>query len=129
MDLELLTPLDAERFGGVERISVEGFDGPFSILPRHADYAAAVRPSVLSFSVGGKDVFFGVDEGVLTKSGPHVVVSVRRAVKGSSLADLKARLAEEKKSVTNEEKRARSALASLHGGMAKLIAELRSENG
>jgi F-type H+-transporting ATPase subunit epsilon len=129
MELELLTPLESARFDGVEGVTAGGFDGPFTVLPRHADYAAAIRPSILSFRVNGHEVFFGVDEGVLTKSGPRVVVSVRQAVKGSSLSDLKAQLAEERKSITNEERKARSALASLEGGLAKLMVELRKNDG
>ena len=125
MELELVTPLEKTHIKGVDKVMAEGPDGMFTILPRHANYATSLSASILSYKAEDTDGFWGVDEGVLTKTGGKVVASVRQAIKGASLDDLKAQIEKEFKMLDDEEKKARTALASLQLNISKMIAELR----
>ncbi|MDR1008991.1 MAG: F0F1 ATP synthase subunit epsilon [Rickettsiales bacterium] len=126
IELEIITPASITRVPNVSAVYAEGADGPFTVLPRHADYAACLVPSVFSYKSGGKEVFFGLDEGVLTKVASKVAVSTRRAIAGTSLSDLKRRVAEEFRHEGEEEKKTRGALAALEGNIAKLFVELKN---
>ena len=64
------------------RIVVETAQGSFGLLPHRLDCVAALMPGILSFETeGAGEVFLAVDEGVLVKTGPEVLVSVRRALR------------------------------------------------
>jgi F-type H+-transporting ATPase subunit epsilon len=125
MELEIITPLGVEKFDGVLAVRAEGAEGNFTILPRHADYASYVEPSVFTLERPGGEEYFGIDEGVLVKCGKKVSLSVRQAVGGDSLSDLKARVLAEFKNIDDGEKRARRALAQLGGNIARLILDLK----
>ncbi len=74
----------------VSRIVAETRDGSFGLLPRRRDCVAALVPGILSFeSEADGEVFIAVDEGVLTKIGDEVRVAVRRASRGTDLAQLR----------------------------------------
>lgn len=125
MELEIITPLGIERFGEVLAIHAEGFEGNFTILPRHADYVSYIGPSIFAFSRRGGDEYFGLDDGVLVKCGRKVSLSVRHAISGKSLPELKARVSGEFKNIDEGERKARRAMAELGGGIAKLILDLK----
>ena len=128
MEFELSTPSGQTRIADVAAVSAEGASiGAFEILPRHADYCAALVPSVLEVqSHGGKSAFFGIDEGILVKTGALVCVSVRRSFVGDSLPALRRRVAEEFAHETAEEKRARSSMAGLEADISRLFMELKN---
>jgi len=75
---------------GVSRIVAETHDGSFGLLPHRRDCVAALMPGILSYQsdVDG-EVFIAIDEGLLTKMGDEVWVAVRRATKGTDLAQLR----------------------------------------
>ena len=75
---------------GVSRIVAETHDGSFGLLPHRRDCVAALMPGILSYQNDVDDeVFIAIDEGLLTKMGDEVWVAVRRATKGTDLAQLR----------------------------------------
>ena len=59
------------------------------VYPR-LDCAAALVPGILTYeTLADGEVFVAVDEGVLIKTGPEVLVSVRRALGGKDLGQLR----------------------------------------
>jgi alternate F1F0 ATPase F1 subunit epsilon len=79
MNLKLLLPFQvfAEKTG-VTRIVAETPDGSFGLLPHRLDCVAALAPGILIYETEAEgEVFVAVDEGVLVKTGPDVLVSVR----------------------------------------------------
>jgi F-type H+-transporting ATPase subunit epsilon len=125
MELEIITPVEILDFSEVSAIHAEGAEGCFTILPRHADYVSSVAPSIFAFECAEGERYFGVDGGVLVKTGGKVRVSVRHAVRGGSLEDLRERMSVEFRRIDDGEKKARRALASLGSGIAKLMVELK----
>lgn len=91
MNLKILLPFQVFAVhAGVLRIVAETGAGSFGLLPRRLDCVAALVPGILSFETPEDgEVFVAVDEGVLVKTGAEVLVSVRHALRGADLADLR----------------------------------------
>src|SRR5271167_2682510 len=91
MNLKVLLPFQifAEKTG-VSRIVAETHEGSFGLLPHRLDCVAALTPGILTYQTAAEgEVFVAVDEGVLVKTGPDVLVSVRRATGGTDLGQLR----------------------------------------
>jgi F-type H+-transporting ATPase subunit epsilon len=64
----------------VSRIVAETREGSFGLLPHRLDCVAALAPGILIYETEAEgEVYVAVDEGVLVKTGPDVLVSVRNA--------------------------------------------------
>src|ERR1039458_7749417 len=90
MNLKVLLPFQifAEKTD-VSRIVAETREGSFGLLPHRLDCVAALVPGILIYETeSGGEVLVAVDEGVLVKTGPDVLVSVRRAIGGTDLSQL-----------------------------------------
>ena len=91
MTLKILLPFQvfAEK-AGVSRIVAETPRGSFGLLPHRLDCVAALAPGILIYETEAEgEVCVAVDEGVLVKTGPEVLVSVRRALGGTDLGRLR----------------------------------------
>ncbi|MBC7700515.1 F0F1 ATP synthase subunit epsilon [Aquabacterium sp.] len=90
MNLKLLLPFQVfAQESGVSRMVAESREGSFGILPQRRDCVAALVPGILIYETAAQgEVCVAIDEGVLVKIGPDVLVSVRRAMGGSDLAQL-----------------------------------------
>src|SRR5476649_1694112 len=91
MNLKVLLPFQifAEKTG-VSRIVAETLDGSFGLLPHRLDCVAALTPGILIYETEADgEVCLAVDEGVLVKTGLDVLVSVRRALGGTDLGQLR----------------------------------------
>ena len=74
----------------VLRIVAETPTGSFGLLPHRLDCVAALAPGILVYETADHgEVFLAVDKGVLVKTGADVLVSVRRATRGTDLGQLK----------------------------------------
>ena len=92
MHLKILVPyaVFADQ-GDVVRVVAETHEGSFGILPHRRDCVAALAPGILFYTTAaGGETYVAVDEGVLVKAGLDVTVSVRRALAGSDLSQLRA---------------------------------------
>ena len=124
MNLKIITPLEVFDVADVDRIYAEGMEGYFTILPKHADYVSSLATSVFRFISGGRESVFAVDGGVFVKIGMNVSLAVRHIIKGDSLIDLKKKMEKEFYEIDDNERKTRTALASLEGNIAKLLLEL-----
>ena len=126
MNLKVITPLEVFNVDNVSVIHAEGLEGQFTILPHHADYVSALTTSVFSFVHDGKTELFAVDGGVLVKHRDNVELSLQHAVRGNNLAELKTKMETAFHEMEEEDKKTRTALASLEGNIAKLIQDLNN---
>ncbi|HDT13091.1 MAG TPA: F0F1 ATP synthase subunit epsilon [Candidatus Aminicenantes bacterium] len=124
MKLKVLLPegifLDAE----VSRVAAEAENGAFVILPRHVDWVTALVPGILSYDAGGEEAFLAVDEGVLVKCGPEVLVSTRNAVGGESLGRLRRTVDGTFRQIDERERKARSILARFEADFIRRFIEI-----
>jgi F-type H+-transporting ATPase subunit epsilon len=91
MNLKILLPFHifAEKLG-VSRIVAETDEGSFGLLPHRLDCVAALAPGILIFETEAEgEVYVAVDQGVLIKAGPDVLISVRNAIAGTDLGQLR----------------------------------------
>jgi len=127
MTLKVLLPFEVfANETGVTSVVVETTQGSFGLLPQRLDCVAALVPGILSFEIEGRrEVFMAVDEGVLVKTGPAVVVSVRRALRGTDLAGLRDAVEQEFLTLDEHEQAMRAAMARLETGFVRQFATLQ----
>ena len=126
MNLKVLLPFQifAEKTG-VSRIVAETREGSFGILPHRLDCVAALAPGILTYETDSDgEVFVAVDEGVLIKSGQDVLVSVRRALGGADLGQLRAAVEREFLALDEREQSVRSVVAKLEADLIRRMAGL-----
>ena len=113
---------------GVKRIVAQTLQGSLGLLPRRLDCAAALSPGILSYETEADgEVYLAVDQGVLVKTGPNVLVSVRNAIGGTDLDKLHEAVKREFLNVDQQEKSVRSALAKMEGGFIRRFMEYQYE--
>lgn len=129
MNLRVLLPFQvfAEKTG-VTRIVAETRDGSFGLLPRRLDCVAALPPGILIYENGAEgEVYLAVDEGVLIKTGPDVLVSVRNAIVGTDLRHLRELVEQEFRQLDEREQSVRSALAKLESGLIRRMVDFQHD--
>lgn len=112
----------------VINIVAESPEGFFGILPHRRDCIAALVPGILSFeSEGQPEQYVAIDEGVLIKTGLDVLVSVRNAVSGRNLEDMKELVEQEYLNRSEQEQNVRLVLAKIENDFTRLFHEVHHE--
>ena len=110
----------------VARLVAETPDGSFGVLPHRLDCVAALAPGILIYETEtGGEKCLAVDEGVLIKAGQDVLISVRNAIPGTDLGQLRAAVEREFLSLDQEERSVRLALAKMEGEIIHRMATFR----
>ncbi len=129
MKLKILLPFQvfAEKTD-VSRIVAETPDGSFGLLPQRLDCVASLAPGILTYKTESDgEVFVAVDEGVLVKTGSDVLVSVRRALGGTDLGQLRDAVKKEFLNLDEAERNVRSVMAKLETGFLHRFASFQHE--
>jgi len=129
MTLKILLPFQvfAEKTD-VARIVAETHEGSFGLLPHRLDCVAALAPGILTYETEADgEVFVAIDEGVLVKTGPDVLVSVRRALVGKDLGELREAVTKEFLTLDEHEQSVRTVMAKLETGFLRRFATFRDE--
>ncbi len=129
MQLKILLPFQvfAEKTD-VLRVVAETREGSFGLLPHRLDCVAALVPGILTYETETDgEVFVAVDEGVLVKTGAEVLVSVRRALGGADLGQLRASVDSEFLTLDANEQSVRSVMAKLESGFLHRFAAFAHE--
>jgi len=115
MNLRILLPFRVfADEGDVVRIVAETRTGSLGLLPRRLDCVAALAPGILTYETEGEgEVYVAVDEGVLVKTGPEVLVSVRQAIGGTDLGELRDAVEQEFLTLDEHEQSMRFVLAKM----------------
>ncbi|MDD2903362.1 MAG: F0F1 ATP synthase subunit epsilon [Syntrophales bacterium] len=126
MKLKVILPTEIMVDEEVTKVTAEAGNGSFCLLPRHIDFVAALAPGLLSFvkADDGSEEFLAVDEGILVKCGPEVLVSTPKAVRGPELGQLRETVDRTFKVLTDQERKARSALANLEANFIRRFLKL-----
>ena len=129
MHLKVLLPFQifADKTG-VSRIVAETRGGSFGLLPHRLDCVAVLVPGILIFETETEgEVCVAVDEGVLVKTGLEVLVSVRNAIGGTDLGQLREAVEREFLDLDEREQNVRSVMAKMESGFIRRLAELEHE--
>ena len=129
MNLKILLPFEifAEEMK-VARIVAETFEGSFGILPNRLDCVAALVPGIFIYETASEgEVFVAVDQGILIKTGPDVLVSARRAFGGSDLSQLHETVETEFLTLDEQQQNVRNVMAKLETGFLHRFASFQHE--
>ena len=129
MNLKIQVPFEvfAEK-AGVSRIVAETPGGSFGLLPRRLDCVAALTPGILIYEADSEgEVYVAVDEGVLVKTGPDVLISVRRALGGPDLGRLRDAVEQEFLTLDVNEQSVRSVLVKMEGDLIRRMAGFHND--
>lgn len=125
MRLRLITPrrICVDRL--VNRIVAESPEGSFGLLPQHIDFVSQLVAGLLIFEdESGRERYAGIDAGTLVKCGDDVLVSTHNAILGDDLGSLQQRVQEDFRTMDDNERTARSAMARLEAQMVRRFMEL-----
>jgi F-type H+-transporting ATPase subunit epsilon len=127
MTLKILLPfrIFAEQ-KAVTRIVAETREGSFGLLPQRLDCVAALEPGILIYENEAEgEKYVALDEGVLVKSGPDVMVSVRNAIAGTDLRQLRETVEREFLTLDEQEQSLRSVMVKLESSFMRRLADFR----
>lgn len=129
MNLKILLPFQifaAET--NVSRIVAETREGSFGLLPHRLDCTAALTPGILTYETEADgEIYVAVDEGVLVKSGRDVMISVRRALRGTDLDQLRVAVDQEFLTLDEHEQSVRSVLAKMESDLIRRMATFHND--
>lgn len=126
MSLQIHTPGGLWNFQAVDRIVTEAENGSFCLKPKHRDFATALIPGILEYSLSTCDVgYVAIDWGLLTKSEANVIVWVRHAVVSDRLEELQDVVDVEFAGLEERERAARSAVSRLEADFARRFLKIR----
>lgn len=129
MNLKILLPFRvfAEKTG-VSRIVAETPAGSFGLLPHRLDCVAALTPGILIYETESDgEVYVAVDEGILVKTGLDVFVSVRRALGGADLGQLRDAVEKDFRALDQQEQDVRMVMAKLESGFLRRMVSVQHE--
>ncbi len=128
MNLKILLPFEIfAAKNDVSRIVAQTREGSVGLLPHRLDCVAALVPGILVYETASDgEVSVAVDEGVLVKMGPDVLVSVRRAVGGLKLGQLHEAVRRDYLRLDEHEQSMRSILAGLEGNLMRRMMSFRT---
>lgn len=113
---------------GVSRVVAETSEGSFGLLPHRLDCVAALVPGILIYETKADgEVFVAVDGGVLVKNGREVLVSVRRALGGADLGQLRAAVEREFLALDEHERSTRAVMAKLESAFLRRFSAFRHD--
>jgi F-type H+-transporting ATPase subunit epsilon len=129
MNLKVLLPFEIfVKKIGISRIVAETSEGTFGLLPHRLDCVAALGPGILIYETEADgEVYVAVDEGVLVKTGMDVLVSVRHAIGGTGLGQLREAVEREFLNLNEREQSYRSVMAKMESGFIRRLAEFHHE--
>jgi F-type H+-transporting ATPase subunit epsilon len=125
MNLKILLPFGvfADK-SDVLCVVADTTDGSYGLLPHRLDCVAALLPGILTYETKDSGtVYVGIDQGVLVKAGDQVIVSVRRAIGGRDLGQLKDAVERDFLNLDEQERNVRMAVAKMESGLMGRLAE------
>ena len=129
MKLKVLLPFQVfMEEVNVTRIVVDTLAGSFGLLPNRLDCVAALTPGILVIETEDEDeTYVAIDEGVLVKTGHDVLVSVRNAIGGVELSELREAVEREFLTLDEHEESVRAVLARMESGFIRRLADFHHE--
>ena len=127
MTLKILLPFGIFAVQkGVTRIVAETREGAFGLLPKRLDCVAALEPGILIYETDADgERYVALDEGVLVKNGPDVMVSVRNAIAGTDLRRLRDTVERDFRTLDEYEQSLRSVMVKLESSFVRRFADFR----
>jgi F-type H+-transporting ATPase subunit epsilon len=129
MKLKVLLPFQVfTEKANVTRIVADTLAGSIGLLPNRLDGVAALSPGILVIETENEEeTYVAIDEGVLVKAGRDVLVSVRNAIGGAELDELREAVEREFLTLDEHEESVRAVLARMESGFIRRLANFHHE--
>ena len=106
----------------------ETSEGSFGLLPNRLDCVAALVPGILIYEIDAEgEIYVGIDRGALVKTGSEVLVTVRNAIEGTDLGQLREKVKKEFLEIDDQERNVRSVVAKMESDFIRRLAEFHHE--
>lgn len=128
MQLKILLPFQVfTQQTQVTSIVVETSAGSYGLLPQRLDCVATLVAGILSYQTEANgEMYVATDCGILVKTGSIVTVSVRNAVAGTDLTQLRDIVQQQFVHLNEQEQNLRSVLAKLESRFMRKFREFQS---
>lgn len=114
------------REEGVRSVTAESVQGSWGLLPNRLDCVLVVIPGILTYRDSrDKEAFVAIDEGILVKTGPEIRLSVRNAMDGTNLGQLRQKVEQEFLRMNKEDQEMRSLIAKVESGFIRHLLKMR----
>ena len=129
MTLKVLLPFQVfTTKASITRIVAETNAGSFGLLPQRLDCVAALVPGILEVETDEEEeIYLAIDEGVLVKTGLDVLISVRNAIGGTELSELRMAVEQEFLTLDEHEQSVRTVLARMESGFIRRLVNFHHE--
>jgi F-type H+-transporting ATPase subunit epsilon len=129
MKLKVLLPFQVfTEKANVKRIVADTLAGSIGLLPNRLDCVAALTAGILVIETEDEEeTYVAIDEGVLVKAGGDVLVSVRNAIGGAELGELREAVEREFLTLDEHEESVRAVLARMESGFIRRLADFHHE--
>lgn len=130
MQLKVHTPVGTILDLPVKKVDLEGLDGFWTLLPRHADFINTLTAGIMSYTTeNDKILYIACNRGVVVKKDKEVRISTPLAVLDSNLEKLTQTIAIDFKQMEEERKEVNTTMARLEIGLIKGMKALKAEGG
>lgn len=127
MILKIMLPEQILVQEEIQKITVEGQNGYYTLLPKHVDCTVILTAGLISFiNKNNTEEFAACDEGVLVKCGKEVLISTRVAFRGDELGTLEQIVESRFKDIDDKERKTRRALARMEADLSRRFFEWSS---
>jgi F-type H+-transporting ATPase subunit epsilon len=130
MNLKILLPFRIFALKpDVSSLVAETKQGSIGFLPHRLDCVAAIVPGILRYQVSEdhKFTYVALDEGILVKTGLDVLISVRNAIEGTDLNQLRDAVEQNFLKLSEDEKNAQQAVTKMESRFVSRLAKLQNE--
>lgn len=120
MYLTVFTPLGTVLKCPTDKVIVETLNGYYTLLPKHVDFAAAMRAGIVVYATKeNKEKYVACHHGIVVKKADAVTITVHNAVTGETLDELSNVINNEFKQNEEYRKEFNSAMARLELGIMR----------
>jgi F-type H+-transporting ATPase subunit epsilon len=110
------------------QVVAETTEGSFGFLPHRLDCVASLIPGILGYQTQeAGEKYLAIDKGILIKAGSNITISVRNAMAGKDLHQLRDVVKNQFLTLSEEEKIARSVLAKMEGVFVQKMVEFHND--
>ncbi|MBF0543739.1 MAG: F0F1 ATP synthase subunit epsilon [Candidatus Riflebacteria bacterium] len=126
MHLKILLPsrvfLETDN---VLMVKIETSEGSVGMFPNRRDCAISLVPGLLTYETKDQGrINIAIDEGILVKAGPEVLISVRHAMEEKIAGGLRESLEREFKEIRDRDHDVKTALAKLESGFVRRLMDV-----
>lgn len=130
MQLKVHTPIGTVLDLPVKKVDLEGLDGFWTLLPRHADFINALAAGIVSYTTeDDKTLYVACNRGVVVKKDKEVRISTPLAILDDNLEKLMRTIEIDFKQMEEERKEVNTTMARLEIGLIKGMKALKAEGG